>query len=102
MTIEPRVIEAKPRKSTDIVAYSLVWAGLLVLTGATVAIANLAMGKIAILVCLAIASLKSILVLLWFMHLGRERRLVIKLPIPIAMVALAIFIGLTFIDVIGR
>ena len=39
---------------------------------------------------------------MFFMHLLRERRLAFKLPIPIAMAALAIFIGLTFTDVIGR
>jgi cytochrome c oxidase subunit 4 len=102
MISEPHSVSTKPRAISDVAVYALVWAGLLVLTAVTVATANLAFGKIAILVCLAIATLKSMLVLLWFMHLGRERRLAIKLPIPIAMLALAIFIGLTFIDVVAR
>jgi cytochrome c oxidase subunit IV len=102
MIPEPQSVSTKSRAISDVAVYSLVWAGLLVLTAVTVATANFAIGKIAVLVCLAIASLKSMLVLLWFMHLGRERRLVIKLPIPIALLALAIFIGLTFTDVVGR
>jgi cytochrome c oxidase subunit IV len=91
---------AKPLNGTRI--YTRVWAGLMVLTIATVVAAGLDIGKLAIVVCLAIASLKSVLVLLYFMHLRQEKRTAIKLALPIATVTLAIFIGLTFIDVFTR
>jgi cytochrome c oxidase subunit 4 len=82
--------------------YLAVWTALMLLTGITVAAASARLAGTAIIVCLAIAALKSILVLLYFMHLRREKRLLVKLIIPIAIIALAIFIGLTFSDVITR
>ena len=51
---------------------------------------------------LAIAATKSILVLLGFMHLWWEDKLVIKLLIPIVLVTLTIFIGLTYTDILYR
>jgi len=82
--------------------YVLVWAALMLLTGLTVAIASLRLAAFAIIVCLGIAALKSLLVIFFFMHLRREKRLIIKLVIPIAFAALTIFIGLTYLDVITR
>jgi len=90
------------RKSNDVRTFAVVWALLMLLTGITVAAAELDIGKFAVLACLAIACAKSILVFLYFMHLRHEERLVIKLTIPIALAALAIFIGLTFTDVMVR
>jgi cytochrome c oxidase subunit 4 len=90
------------RRTDDARVYGVVWLLLMLLTGATVAAAGLSIGKWAIVACLAIACAKSLLVLLYFMHLRHERRMAIKLAIPIALVALAIFIGLTFTDVMNR
>jgi hypothetical protein len=36
------------------------------------------------------------------MHLREERRLLLKLVVPIAVATLAIFIGLTYTDVLHR
>jgi cytochrome c oxidase subunit 4 len=83
-------------------SYIYVWAGLLALTAATVAVATLEMGRLAIFTVIGIAAAKSTLVLLYFMHLRHEKRLIFKLLIPIALVTLAIFIGLTFTDIVGR
>lgn len=83
-------------------AYIAVWAGLLALTAITVAVAGLNLQKVAIVVCLAIAAVKSTLVLFYFMHLRYEQRRIIQLVIPIAIGALAIFIGLTYSDVLTR
>ncbi len=102
MSPKASTVESGMQKSIEIRTYTLVWAGLMVLTGLTVTSAQLNIGKFAIFVCLAIASIKSILVLLYFMHLRHEQRLAIKLALPIALVALAVFIGLTFIDVAAR
>jgi cytochrome c oxidase subunit IV len=82
--------------------YIYIWIALLVLTAITVTTADLNIGKIGILVVLAIATVKSILVLLYFMHLRSEKRLLLKILVPIAIATLAIFIGLTFVDVLNR
>jgi cytochrome c oxidase subunit 4 len=82
--------------------YVTVWLGLLVLTGLTVLSADLELGRLTIFSVLAIAAAKSTLVLLFFMHLRYEQRLIFKLLLPIAIVTLAIFIGLTFTDVATR
>ena len=83
-------------------SYVAVWGALVMLTAATVAVAGFNLQKIAVIVCLCIAAVKSTLVLFFFMHLRYEQRLLIKLVIPIAIGTLAIFIGLTFSDVITR
>jgi cytochrome c oxidase subunit IV len=89
-------------KANDVKTYALVWALLMGMTGATVTAAQLNIGIFGIIICLSIASIKSILVFLYFMHLRHEKRLIVKLVVPIAIVALSIFIGLTFIDVVSR
>jgi len=82
--------------------YLWVWGALLALTAVTVAVAGLDLGRVAVAAALAIAAVKSTLVVLYFMHLRWEGRLVIKLLIPITLVTLAIFIGLTYTDVLRR
>ncbi len=82
--------------------YLLVWAGLIALTAATVTVASLDLGPVAVGLALVIAAVKSTLVLLYFMHLRWEKRLLIKLAVPITLVTLAIFIGLTYTDVLRR
>jgi cytochrome c oxidase subunit IV len=82
--------------------YLVIWASLLILTAITVTAANLHLGKIAIIVVLLIAVIKSSLVLLYFMHLHYEKRLIIRLLIPGALLVLAIFIGLTYSDLLTR
>ena len=82
--------------------YIGIWLGLVALTILTVTTASLNVGRIGILIVLAIAATKSTLVLLWFMHLSTEKRLLLKLLVPIAICVLAIFIGLTYSDVLTR
>lgn len=81
--------------------YVLVWISLVILTGVTVTVASLNLGLASILVALAIAGTKSSLVLAQFMHLKNERG-VFKILIPLAIVILVLFIGLTFTDVAFR
>jgi cytochrome c oxidase subunit 4 len=82
--------------------YIYIWIALLVLTAITVTTADLNIGRIAIVVVLVVAAAKSILVLLYFMHLRWEKRLLLKILVPIAICTLAIFIGLTYTDVLNR
>jgi cytochrome c oxidase subunit 4 len=88
--------------ATHHLRYIGIWAALVVLTIVTVTTAGLGIGRIGIVIVLAIAATKSTLVLLWFMHLADEKRLLLKLLVPIAICVLAIFIGLTYTDVLTR
>jgi cytochrome c oxidase subunit 4 len=82
--------------------YIRVWGALIALTAVTVTTASLDLGRAGIAVVLAIAAVKSTLVLLYFMHLRDEKRLLLKLVVPIAVAALAVFIGLTYTDILSR
>jgi cytochrome c oxidase subunit 4 len=82
--------------------YLAIWAALVFFTGLTVLMASWKLGALSIVAVLAIAATKSVLVLLVFMHLLWERKLIIKLLIPIVLVTLAIFIGLTYTDILYR
>jgi cytochrome c oxidase subunit IV len=87
---------------SHLLRYLYVWIALLVLTAITVTTASLNFGRAGILVVLAIAAVKSTLVLLFFMHLSTEKRLLLKILVPIAICTLAIFIGLTYMDILNR
>jgi len=64
--------------------------------------AGMNLGRLSIVIVLAIAAVKSGLVLGYFMHLKDEKGVLFKLMIPIVLAALTIFIGLTFSDVAFR
>ena len=81
--------------------FILVWVALLVLTAITVAVSRIHLGALNIWVALGIATLKSGLVVAVFMHMKYENRL-FKLSLFTALAILAIFVGLTFVDVLYR
>ncbi len=78
-----------------------VWLALLALTTATVVVSRLELGAGKVWAALAIACLKSGLVIAFFMHMKYETRL-FRIILFVALVTLAIFIGLTFFDVLYR
>ena len=83
--------------------YVLVWIGLVLLTGITVSVAGMNLGRLSILVALLIAAFKSGLVLRYFMHLKDEKGpLLFRLMIPGIILLLILFIGITFFDVAFR
>ena len=82
--------------------YLAVWAVLLALTALTVIAASLQLRRGAVVLALGIAAVKSTLVALYFMHLRWEKRLLIRLMLPITLATLAIFIGLTYTDILRR
>ena len=81
--------------------FAIVWVGLLILTGITVAVAQYNLGAWNVWVALGIATLKAGLVVAVFMHMKYENRL-FKLALFAALAILAIFIGMTFLDVLYR
>jgi len=81
--------------------FTIVWIGLLALTGVTIAVAQYDLGALNIWVALGIAIFKSGLVVAVFMHMKYENRL-FKLSLLAALAILAIFIGLNFFDVLYR
>lgn len=81
--------------------YLAVWVTLVVLTVLTVAVAGLELGKISVMVALAIATFKSWVVANHFMHLKYEDR-TFKIMVLIALATLATVIGFTFLDISFR
>ncbi len=95
-------MEHTRRHEATVAVYLAVWAGLLVLTAATVALASLNLAWLGVLAALAVAGIKSALIASYFMHLRYEKgRLYIGL-VAITLGALAIFAGLTLVDVVSR
>lgn len=78
-----------------------VWVALLVLTGVTVALSRLDLGVWHVWGALAIAVLKGALVIMYFMHMRSEGRL-LKWLLFLALLTLALFIGATFFDISFR
>jgi len=78
-----------------------IWLALLALTALTVGITRIELGGYKVLGALTIACLKSGLVIAVFMHMKYEGRLLRGL-LFLALMTLAIFIGLTFFDVLYR
>jgi cytochrome c oxidase subunit 4 len=78
-----------------------IWLALLALTGLTVLVSRIDLGVWHVWGALAIASLKSALVIAYFMHMRYEGRL-LRFCLLAALVTLAIFIGFTFFDVLYR
>ena len=78
-----------------------VWLALLALTTATVVVSRLELGAGKVWAALAIACLKSGLVIAFFMHMKYETRL-FRIILFVALATLAIFIGFTFFDVLYR
>lgn len=81
--------------------FIIVWIALLVLTVVTVLVSRIDLGALNVWVAVAIASFKTSLVIAWFMHMKYEQWL-FKLLLLITIVTLAVFIGLTFVDVLYR
>ena len=89
-------------KNNKFQTYLLVWLGLVILTAITVSMAGMNFGRMSIGIVLAVAAIKSGLVLGYFMHLKYETGLLFKLMIPIVLAVLTVFIGLTFTDIAFR
>ncbi len=81
--------------------YIIIWLALLALTSITVSVAGMDLGMLALPIALAIATIKSLLVLNIFMHIKFDEP-IFKVFISISVITLAVIFLLTFIDVINR
>jgi cytochrome c oxidase subunit 4 len=81
--------------------YVMAWMGLLGLTATAVAFVRLRLTDFAMLVAIAIATVKSGMVIFFFMHL-KEEPWIVKVMLLIALLALALIILLTFSDILFR
>jgi cytochrome c oxidase subunit IV len=81
--------------------YVLVWLGLVAFTTLTVAVAGLNLASLTVVVALAIATTKSVLVANYFMHVRSDSR-VFKVFILVCIVIFLTMIILTFFDLIYR
>jgi len=82
-------------------ALALVLGCLLLLTGVTVGISYVDLGRLNVWIALVIASMKASLVLMFFMHMRYEGPL-LKLSFLSTICFLAIMIGFTFWDIAFR
>jgi cytochrome c oxidase subunit IV len=81
--------------------YLVVWLGLLALTGLSLLLSFAHLGTTDIAVALVIASAKTALVVLFFMHLIEERFSVVMVPV-LAVFLFVVLIGLLVTDVVTR
>jgi cytochrome c oxidase subunit 4 len=81
--------------------YVMAWMGLLGLTAIAVGVVRLRFTNFALLIAIAIATVKSGLVVFFFMHL-KEESWIVKVMLLLALLALALIILLTFSDILFR
>jgi cytochrome c oxidase subunit IV len=81
--------------------YVLVWLGLVAFTTLTVAVAGLNLASLTVVVALAIATTKSLLVANYFMHVKSDSK-VFKVFILVCVIVFLTMIILTFSDLIYR
>ena len=97
-------MESNEHETVHIMSYktlAIVLLSLLVLTGVTVGVSYFDMGFFNVPIALMIASTKSTVVLLFFMHLKYEGKL-IAISFTSTVIVLCIMIGFTFWDVAFR
>jgi cytochrome c oxidase subunit 4 len=78
-----------------------VWAALMLLLGATLGLAYVPLGRLAVVAALGIAAVKAVVVLAFFMQLKRPDPL-LRLAAGTALVFVAFLLTLTFTDVLTR
>lgn len=87
----------QPHSSSSSTVYVVVWATLILLTGITVGVSYINLRNSAILMAVMIATLKAILVLLYFMHLRHAQPVLAKMILA-GVIIYGVFFGLTMVD----
>lgn len=83
------------------VRYVVVWLALLALTALSWLLSRAHLGSTDIVVALAIATVKTLLVVLFFMHLAGERFSIVMIPC-VAVFFIGLLVILTAVDVATR
>lgn len=99
--LEESLKDTKKHAVRPFSTYITIWLGLLVLTGVTVTVAGLNLGQLSVLGAIAIAAVKSTIVVMFFMHIKYEDR-VFKIFLGVAVATLVVILVLTFADVSYR
>ncbi|HJY63943.1 MAG TPA: cytochrome C oxidase subunit IV family protein [Ignavibacteria bacterium] len=81
--------------------YIMVWLGLVALTAITVTIAGIHLGSLTLIAALVIASIKTVLVVTFFMHVKFDN-MTIKVFIYVCLLVFIIIMILTFSDLAFR
>jgi cytochrome c oxidase subunit IV len=89
-----------PTSNNSVTKKSLitVWAALVVLTCVTITVARIDLGFGNVIAALMLATIKASLVILFFMDLRHEEK-IIRNILFVSLIVLAIFIGLAYFDV---
>lgn len=89
-----------PRDNNTVTKKSLIaiWAALIVLTGITITVARIHLGFANVLAALTLATIKASLVVLFFMDLRHEEKMIRNI-LFVTLFVLVIFIGLAYFDV---
>jgi cytochrome c oxidase subunit 4 len=95
--MEKNIEHQHDKHVTNYGIYILVWFALLVLTGLTVTVAGINLGKLTVTTALVIASIKSYLVLTIFMHLRLEQK-AFRVFLGVALLFIIISFVLLFSD----
>jgi len=88
-------------ESTGYGIYILIWLGLISLTVITVSLAGLNLTGLTVITALTIATIKSALVMNYFMHIKYET-MIFKVFIAVCIVIFIVMIVLTFFDLTYR
>ena len=94
-------MEENNHNHTPFSTYMMIWFGLVMLTGITVTVALLDLGSLSIFGAVVIATVKSTLVVMYFMHIKYEDK-VFKAMLWLAIGVLAVIMLLTFADTVYR
>ena len=86
---------------TPLKTYLAVGVALLILTGITVAVSFVHFGGFNLVIAMIIASIKAVLVALFFMHLLYDNKLFMAI-FSIALIFVSVFIILTMFDTLQR
>lgn len=86
---------------TGVDGYVLTWVALLILTAVTVTVAGMRLGRLSVLTAVVVAAVKATIVFSFFMHLKYEKPL-FRTMVYVVIGVLAVFIGLTFTDILYR
>jgi cytochrome c oxidase subunit 4 len=92
---------AAPHHESSLVAYFVVFGALMVLTVLTVWVSRIDLGTLNTAVAMAIAIVKALVVILWFMHVIHSPRLTWIVVIS-SFLWLAVLFVLTFSDYLTR